>query len=156
MRLAEREIRNNPGIRPGVMERLEEAVFPLVRVSSRYNAIYGIHDFNRGVMRAAGSDASVGGCASGRLAGRDILGAGGGTSTSDEWCRTRLAAVDADMVHAMLSETVSDQLRRLGALGMLPEDGLVVAVDMRLVFRYDRTRGEELTRSRYKNGDQVL
>ena len=50
-RLAEREIRNNPGIRTGVMERLEEAVSPLVRTSSRYNAIYGIRDFNRGMMR---------------------------------------------------------------------------------------------------------
>ena len=155
-RLAEREIRNNPGIRANVMECLEDAVSPLVRVSSRYNAIYGIRDFNRGMMRAAGSDASVGGCASGRLTGRDILGAGGGTSPSDEWHRTRLAAVDADAVHAMLSETVSDQLRRLGALGKLPADGLVVAVDMHLIPRYDRTRGEELTRSRYKNGTKYF
>ena len=69
-RLAEREIRNNPGIRTSVMEWLESAVAPLVRVSSRYNAMYGIRDFNRGMMRAAGSDASVGGCASGMLTGR--------------------------------------------------------------------------------------
>ena len=56
----------------------------------------------------------------------------------------------------MLSETVLDQLRRLSALGMLPGDGLVVAIDMHLIPRYDRTRGEELARSRYKNGTKYF
>ena len=98
----------------------------------------------------------MGGCASGRLTGRDMLGTGGGAAPSNEWYRTRLAAVDTDAVQAMLSETISDQLRRLRAPEMLPEDGLVVAVDMHLMPRYGRTRGEELARSRYKNGTKYF
>lgn len=155
-RLAEREIRNNVGIRTSVMECLEGAVAPLVRVSSRYNAMYDIRDFNRGMMRAAGSDASVGGCASGMLAGRDALGTGGGTSPTDEWYRVRLAGMESDAVERMLSQTVREQLRKLRRLDMLPEDGLTVAIDMHLISRYDRTRGEELTRSRYKNGTKYF
>ena len=35
---------------------------------------------------------------------------------------------------------------------MLPKKGLDVAIDMHLIPRYDRVPGEDLTRSKYKNG----
>ena len=57
------------------------------------------------MMQTAGLDASVGGCASDLLAGRDALGTGGGAAPSNEWYWLRLAGMGADVVKHMLAGT---------------------------------------------------
>ena len=49
-------------------------------------------------------------------------------------------------------EAVVDQLCTLKELGKPPKDGPAAAIDAHLMPRYDRTRGAEPARSRYKNG----
>ncbi len=153
VRTMEREIKNNSGIRAAVTSGMVNAIAQLIGVSDRYNSMYGMGDFTDMVMRAAYRNASIGGCATSLVAARAAVGGGGISRTpSDEWFRVRLAAVDPDAVQAVFMAAVVDQLRTLKKLGKLPKDGLVIAIDAHLICRYDRTRGAELARSRYKNG----
>lgn len=150
-RLAVREFKNNLTVRANIMKHLEDAISPLVDISTKHNALYDVQDFNRGIIRAVCADSSVGGCASGVSAGNCAR-----ISPSDEWFRRRLATMDTDNVQKMFKESVSKQILKLKQLNLLPKDGMVVAIDMHLIPRYDRTRGEELTRSRYKNGTKYF
>ena len=52
----------------------------------------------------------------------------------------------------MFEDKVARQLNILKRLGKLPKKGLDIAIKMRLIPRYDRVPGEELTCSKYKNG----
>ena len=72
--IMEREIRNNSSIRSRIMDDLEDLVAQVISVSSAHNASYGISDFNAGMIRAAGSDASVGGRATARRAAGALAG----------------------------------------------------------------------------------
>ena len=150
-RLAVREFKNNLPLRANIMKHLEDAISPLVDISTKHNALYDVQDFNGGIIRAVCADSSVGGCASGVSAGNCA-----GVYPSDEWFRRRLATMDTDNVQKMFKESVAKQILKLKQLNMLPKDGIVVAIDMHLIPRYDRTRGEELTRSKYKNGTKYF
>ena len=151
--IMEREIKNNSSIRSQIMGNLEDLVAQVISTSSAHNASYGISDFNAGMIRAAGADASVGGCATARRAAGALAGAWRrGTAPSDEWYRKGMAPVTVEMVEGVFAGAVRDQVAMLSRLGELPRGGLTVAVDMHLIPRYDRTRDDHLTISRYKNG----
>ena len=151
--LMRREMSNNPRIREYVVAGLENVVGMLVGTSSRPNAVYGVSDLNRGMIRAAVQDASVGGCANGVRVSRESFGIKEGRAVpSDEWFRSILSSVDEKELIQVFATVVSLQLGELNRLGLLPRDGLVIAIDMHLIPRYDRIRGPHLTRSRGKNG----
>ncbi len=133
------------------MKHLEGAISPLVDISTKHNALYDVQDFNGGIIRAVCANSSVGGCASGVSAGNYAR-----VSPSDEWFRRRLATMDTDNVQKMFKESVAKQLLKLKQLNLLPKDGMVVAIDMHLIPRYDRTRGGELAIYRYKNGTKYF
>ena len=147
----EREIKNNSGIRAAITSGMVNAIAQLIGVSDRHNSMYGMGDFTDMVMRAAYRNASIGGCATSLVAARAAVG-GVSRTPSDEWFGARLAAVDPDAARAVFMAAVADQLRTLKKLGKLPKDGLVIAMDAHPICGYDRTRGAELARSRYKNG----
>ncbi|MXX21290.1 MAG: transposase [Cenarchaeum sp. SB0665_bin_23] len=149
--LTAHEFRNNPKIRAQIIEHLETLISPLVNVSTGHNAFYNVGYFNRGIIRTVCADASVGGCASGVSAGSDAI-----VPPSDEWFRVRLATMKTDEVQNMFKESVMECLLNLKQLYKLPKDGIVVAIDMHLIPRYDRIRGEELARSKYKNGTKYF
>ena len=151
--LMRREMSNNPRMREYVVAGLENVVGMLAGTSSRPNAVYGVSDLNKGMMRAAVQDASVGGCANGVRVSRESFGIKEGRAVpSDEWFRSILSSVDEKELIQVLATVVSLQLGELNRLGLLPRDGLVIAIDMHLIPRYDRIRGPHLTRSRGKNG----
>ena len=155
--IMEREIKNNPSIRSHIMDDLEESVSRVINVPSHHNASYGISDFNCGMLRAAAKDASVGGCATARRAGGTLAGTWhGGPAPSDEWFRRRLAAVTPGAVEGVFAGAVLDKVRLLRRMGKLPRDGLVVAVDLHRIPRYDRTRDEHLTISKHDRGTKYF
>ena len=155
--IMDREIKNNPSIRGHIMGDLEESVSRVINAPFHHNASYGISDFNCGMLRAAGRDASVGGCATARRAGGALTGTPpGGTAPSDEWFRRRLAAVTTGVVEGVFAGAVLDMVRLLRRMDELPRDGLVVAVDLHKIPRYDRTRDEHLTISKYDRGTKYF
>ncbi len=56
-----RDLENNPRIYEHVADGGRN-MFSCVRMSEKHNAVYGIDDLNRGMIRGALMDASVGGC----------------------------------------------------------------------------------------------
>lgn len=155
--IMEREIKNNPRIRNQILDDLGDSIARVVGVSSGRNASYGISDFNCGMLRAAARDASVGGCATARRAGGALTGTPlRGTAPSDEWFRMRLAAVTTEAVEGVFAGVVLEQVRLLRRMDKLPRDGLVVAVDLHKIPRYDRTRDDHLTISKYDRGTKYF
>ena len=71
---------------------------------------------------------------------------------SNKWFRSILPSVDEKELIQVFTTVVSLQLGELNRLGLMPGGGLVVAIDMHLIPRYDKIRGPHLTRSRGKNG----
>ena len=56
-----------------------------------------------------------------------------GATSSNEWYRLRLAGMGADAVKRMFTGTALGELRKLRWWGILPEDGLTVAIDIHLI-----------------------
>ena len=110
-----------------------------------HNAIFGIDDLNWGMLRGALMDASVGGCAKAQKQRDDGV-------PSDRWFASRLKGIPLRLIQAAFDERLARQYDIFRKLKRIPKEGLTVAVDMHLISRYDRKPGEELTRSRYKNG----
>ena len=52
----------------------------------------------------------------------------------------------------MFKDKIAEQIDTLKKLDKFPKKGLDIAIDMHLIPCYDRVPGEELTRSKYKNG----
>ena len=151
--LMRREVLNNPRMREDVAAGLNDVIGQLAGISPGPNAVYGASDLNRGMMRAAVLDASVGGCANAKRVALESFGLGEARAVpSDEWFRPVLSSVDEGEIIRVFATVVSLQLAELVRLGLAPEDGLMVAIDMHLIRRYDRIRGPHLTRSKNKNG----
>ena len=109
------------------------------------------------MIRAVTSDASVGRCTTTRRATITRTGTGiTGTTPGDERYRRRLAAVTLEAVEGVFAVTVLDNMTTLLQLGVLPRDGLAVAIDCYLMPRYDRINDGHLTISRYKNGTKYF
>lgn len=155
--IMEREIKNNPSIRSSIMGDLEDSVAQVINVSPGRNASYGISDFNCGMLRAAAKDASVGGCATARRAGGALARTRlRGAAPGDEWFRQRLAAVTTGAVEGVFAGAVLDKMATLRRMGALPRDGLVVAIDLHKIPRYDRTRDDHLTISKHDRGTKYF
>ena len=93
--LMRREMLNNPRTRESIVARLEDIIGPLVRISSRPNAAYGVSNLNRGMACVAVLDAFVGGCANGMHTAHTLFGLDvNPVVPSDEWFRTILSSVD--------------------------------------------------------------
>lgn len=155
--IMEREIKNNISIRSQILGDLEKHISGVINIPSGHNAPYGMADFNCGMIRAAASDASVGGRTTARRAAGALTEPRRvGIIPSDEWYRRRLAAVTIEAAEGVLAGAVLDEMVLLRRLGKLPRGGLTVAVDMHMIPRYDRTKDDRLTISRYKNGTKYF
>ena len=149
-----RDFRNNPKMRGQITSGLDLAVESIVSLPAGRNRKYDVSDLNDGMMRAAILDTSVGGAANGM---REALGALGDGKAyravpSDEWFRLRMHEINEETMVSQFKSAVSSQLSGLESLGRVPSKGLEVAIDLHKIPRYDRTKGPELARSRYKDG----
>ena len=68
-----------------------------------------------------------------------------------QWFNSRLAGVDMHEAIDSFCGMAAAQLKDLEKAGMMPEGGWTMALDIHKIGRYDRTRGEDLTRSKYEN-----
>lgn len=139
-----RSMTNDPRIYDGVASRLE-GVLAEVPVSNRHNAVYGTGDLNGVLLRGTVRDASGGGCANAAHG-----------MPSDRWVASMLGSLAPDTAQRMFEGQVRQQVDMMSKLGKIPKGGITVAIDCHLVCRYDRKPGEELTRSRYKNGTKYF
>ncbi len=155
--IMDREIKNNLSIRSQIMGDLDKHIAGVVHIPSGPNAPYTMADFNCGMIRAVALDASVGGCTTARRAATTLMETWiTGMTPSDEWYRRRLAAVTLEAVEGVFAMMVLDNMTTLRQLGVLPHDGLTVAVDCHPIPRYDRIKDDHLTISRYKNGTKYF
>ena len=114
-------------------------------ISNRHNAIFGTDDLNHGMLKGAIMDSSVGGCAN-AIKRKDC------NTPSDRWYASAIKGIDQDIIQHMFKDKIAEQIDTLKKLDKFPKKGLDIAIDMHLIPRYDRVPGEELTRSKYKNG----
>ena len=114
-------------------------------ISNRHNAIFGTDDLNHGMLKGAIMDSSVGGCAN-AIKRKDC------NTPSDRWYASAIKGIEQYTVQHMFKDKIAEQIDTLKKLDKFPKKGLDIAIDMHLIPRYDRVPGEELTRSKYKNG----
>ena len=107
--------------------------------------IFGTGDLNHGMLKGAVMDSSVGGCANAIKRIRC-------STPSDRWHASAIKGMEQDAVRHAFEEKVAAQLDAFKRLGRFPKEGLDMAIDMRLMPRYDRVPGREPARSKYKNG----
>ncbi len=115
-----------------------------------HNTIFDINTLNAGIINAAIQDSSVGGCANARKS------LGGRKEPSDRWFASMLKSPVVAEVQNVFDMQVTQQFKKMVRLGMVPKEGLTIAIDMHLIPRYDKKPGKELTRSRYKNGTKLF
>ncbi len=116
-----------------------------VRMFGKHNAIYGIDDLNRGMMRGALSDASVGGCIN---ATTRTSGAG----PSARWHAYRIKATTPEAAQEAFEAQIKRQCERLSKAKRIPKRGLTIAIDLHKISRYDRSHDENLSRQKKKDG----
>ena len=152
MALARRDCLNNPNARAKMAET-GQGLGCLADIPAKSTRGYGMADLHRGMMTAAALNASVGGCAGGVRRHVERRGDNpDGVVPCGQWFSDRLAGVDVREAIDSFCGMAAAQLGGLEEAGMMPEGGWTVALDMHKICRYDRTRGEELTRSKYENG----
>lgn len=152
MALARRDYLNNPHARASMAEA-GQGMGGLANIPAKSTRGYGVSDLHHTMMTAAALNASVGGCAG---AVRRHMERGGdnpdGMVPCGQLFRDRLARVDMHEAMDSFCGTAAAQLKELEKAGMMPEGGWTMAPDMHKICRYDRTRGGELTRSKYEKG----
>ena len=94
--------------------------------SNRHNAIFGTDDLNRGMLKGAVMDSSVGGCAN-AIKRKDC------NTPSDRWYASAIKGIEQDTVQHMFEDKVAVQLDTLKKLGKFPKKGLDIAIDMHLI-----------------------
>ena len=115
----------------------------------KYNSIYGPAVLNDSLLGASLRSTSVGGYLEGK---RPFLAKHGMPAPSGEWLRNLIGTADPDFIHEFINNSLLYQFERLMELGMLPKEGITVAVDVHKIPRHDRKPGAELMRGKYKNG----
>ena len=140
----DRDLLNNPRIYQDIADGVKN-MLACANTSNRHNAIFGTDDLNHGMLKGAVMDSSVGGCAN-AIKRKDC------NTPSDRWYASAIKGIEQDTVQHMFEEKIAVQLDTLKKLGKFPKKGLDIAIDMHLIPRYDRVPGEDLTRSKYKNG----
>ena len=126
-----------------------------VYTSKRHNAIFDSDDLNGRMMVANIMDSSVGGCAN-AARGTDNNSNNGGAIPTDRWCASMLKSADIGCLQERLTDSIRGHVKIIKKHGRIPRKGLTVAVDMHLIYRYDKKPSEELTRSRYKGGTRYF
>ena len=139
-----RDLENNPRIYEHVADGGRN-MLSCVRMSGKHNAIYGIDDLNRGMMRGALSDASVGGCV-------NATGRTGGAGPSARWHAYRIKATTPEAAQEAFEAQIKRQCERLGRAKRIPKRGLTIAIDLHKISRYDRSHDENLSRQKKKDG----
>ena len=124
-----------------------------IKLSEKPNRLYDLSDFNWGMMNAATLNVSVGGYAQGFNCVQKLGDTDQTISVpSDTWFNCVLLSVSIQDALAQFEHMVAEQLAKLKKLNIFSKYGLTIAIDLHLIPRYDRNRGEELIKSRYKNG----
>ena len=137
----------------------EENILSCIKVSDKANATYGLDDFNRGMLWAVTLGSSVGSVASAvRNRIEDVIGAQTNhrASPTDEWFNGVLSKTDKNELMDGFARSVRLQVDVARDLGQLSGDGMVIAIDMHLIPRWDKKRDSDLTRSKRKNGTEPL
>ena len=133
----------------------EDSICSCIKISDSPNRTYGLDDFNRGMMWATVNGSSVGATAS-AVRNQIERSTGAGThnraSPTDEWFNGLLAKTDRTEMMNDFASSVRLQLDAVRALGQVSNEGMVIAIDMHLIPRWDKKPGIDLTRSRRKNG----
>ncbi len=96
------------------------------------------------MLSAAIMDSSVGGCA-------NAVKQKNNNMPSDRWYASAIKGITQESVQDVFQSQIARQIKILKKMGKIPKKGITVAIDLHLICRYDRTHGEELTRSKYKN-----
>ena len=135
---------NNPRTYEDVANGVK-SMLACANTSNRRNAIFGTDDLNHGMLKGAIMDSSVGGCANATRSKRC-------DTPSDRWYASVIKGIEPDALQCVFEEKIAVQISTLKRLGKFPKKGLDIAVDMHLIPCYDRVPGEEITRSKYKNG----
>ena len=147
---------NNPKMRDEASRMAaEENILSCIKVSDKANATYGLDDFNRGMLWAVTLGSSVGSVASAvRNRIEDVIGAQTNhrASPTDEWFNGVLSKTDKNELMDGFARSVRLQVDVARDLGQLSGDGMVIAIDMHLIPRWDKKRDSDLTRSKRKNG----
>ena len=151
-----RDLMNNPKMRDEASRMAaEENILSCIKVSDKANATYDLDDFNRGMLWAVTLGSSVGSVASavrGRI--EDVIGAQTNhrASPTDEWFNGVLSKTDKNELMDGFARSARLQMDVARDLGQMSGDGMVIAIDMHLIPRWDKKRDSDLTRSKRKNG----
>ena len=133
----------------------EDSICSCIKISDSPNRTYGLDDFNRGMMWATVNGSSVGATASAvrnQIERSTGVGAHNRASPTDEWFNGLLAKIDRTEMMNNFANSVRLQLDAVHALGQVSKKGMVIAIDMHLIPRWDKEPGIDLTRSRRTNG----
>ena len=143
-----RELLNNPRLYQNAASGAKN-MLACTTWSVRGNTIYGVDDLNTRMLRAAIMDASVGVCA-------NAVKQKNSNMPSDRWYASAIKGITQESVQDVFQSQIARQIEILKKIGKIPKKVITVAMDLHLICRYDRTHGEELTRSKYKNGTTYL
>ena len=133
----------------------EDSILSCIKVSDSPNSTYGLDDFNRGMMWATATSTSVRSVASAvrnRMERIIDVDTHHRTVPTDEWFNGILSKTDKTEMMNDFASSVCVQLDAMHELGQVADEGMMIAVYMYLIPRWDKKSGIDLARSRRKNG----
>ena len=137
------------------MKNIADGLTPCVEISDKHNAKYTERDFHKAMLMGLSMNTQAAGCATAASALANQLGLG--RISTAEWVRRAICNVTEDEIYEQTGQTIARQLKRLRKLKLLKgKQGLTVAIDMHLIARFDKKYGDELVRSREKNGSHTF
>ena len=137
-------MRNSPAVRTA-----EDSILSCIKTSDSPNSTYELDDFNRGMMWATSLGTPVGSVASAvqnrteRIIDADTHHR---TAPTDEWFNEILSRTDRTEMMNDFASSVRVQLDAMHDLGQVADEGMMIAIDMHLIPRWDKKPGIDLTR----------
>ena len=124
-----------------------------IMASHRHDAVYSTEDFHKAMTSACAHGSQMTGCT---MSSKRISSTRGDMRPSNEWMRDMASKTREGNIHRCFARTVALQLDWLREM-RLPNKGqkIDMVVDMHLIPRYSKSYGEDLVRSKTKNGTHL-
>ena len=148
-----------------VQGQTEKPILSILSISTRYNSLFGYDVICDIMCRSAALGVSAGGYLNAHKAVRKkakqeqqtgqrdaVVGGVFTRLPTGEWLRGILDACNKKDIYDSFSDVVGIQLNLCKKLKLIPKDGMVVAVDVHKIPRYDKKPDEWLHRGESKHG----
>lgn len=148
-------------MREFMMDELAKCDLPKSIFNPKPGATYKQDHLRAALMGAASLDTSVGGYLNGKNKSRGLVYTRTGVKTkpvwpSGDWFELLVNAMSPSNVQEFFQNAIASQINTMKQMINIPPEGVDIAIDGHKIERYDKKHGDELRKSKSKNGTNLF